>query len=186
MVYNYPVKGAINMDQIKIGKFIAWLRREANLTQEELGAELGVTNKTISRWENGNYMPDIEMLKLLSDRFHVSINELLSGEKLNDINFREKADFNLTEALGNSIFTVKERFKFWERKWIREHTALLILCVVAAVTVFLIAWLSSVNWLIGLCPIVWIIVYAALRNRMMIYIENKIYGNPGEEKNGSR
>ena len=48
------------MDQIKIGKFIAALRKEKCLTQEQLGENLGVTNKTISRWENGNYMPDVE------------------------------------------------------------------------------------------------------------------------------
>ena len=49
------------MDQMKIGRYIALLRRQAGLTQEKLGEKLGVTNKTISRWENGNYMPDIEM-----------------------------------------------------------------------------------------------------------------------------
>ena len=64
------------MDQIKIGKFIAALRKEKGLTQEQLGEKLGVTNKTISRWENGNYMPDVEMLSLLSKEFDVSINEL--------------------------------------------------------------------------------------------------------------
>ena len=50
------------MDQIKVGKFIAALRKEQGLTQEALGQRLGVTNKTVSRWENGNYMPDIELL----------------------------------------------------------------------------------------------------------------------------
>ena len=63
------------MDQIKIGKFIAALRKEKGLTQEKLGEKLGVTNKTVSRWENGNYMPDVEMLSLLSEEFGVSINE---------------------------------------------------------------------------------------------------------------
>ena len=67
------------MDQIKMGKFIAALRKEKGLTQEKLGEKLGVTNKTVSRWENGNYMPDVEMLSLLSEEFGVSINELISG-----------------------------------------------------------------------------------------------------------
>ncbi|MBQ5322371.1 MAG: helix-turn-helix transcriptional regulator, partial [Oscillospiraceae bacterium] len=48
------------MDQIRTGKFISELRKETGLTQEELGRRLGVSNKTVSRWENGNYMPDIE------------------------------------------------------------------------------------------------------------------------------
>ena len=47
------------MDQIKIGKFIAALRKDKGMTQEQLGEKLGVTNKTVSRWENGNYMPDV-------------------------------------------------------------------------------------------------------------------------------
>ena len=73
-----------NMDQIKTGKFIAYLRKQHNLTQEALGEKLGVTNKTVSRWENANYMPDIEMLQLLSKELNVSVNELLAGEFLSD------------------------------------------------------------------------------------------------------
>ena len=60
------------MDQVKIGKFIAELRRRAGLTQEALGEKIGVTNKTISRWENGDYMPNIEMLQLLAEEFSIS------------------------------------------------------------------------------------------------------------------
>ena len=54
------------MDTLKIGKFIAKKRKEKNMTQEELARILGVTNKTVSRWENGNYMPDLSLLKPLS------------------------------------------------------------------------------------------------------------------------
>ena len=74
------------MDQIKIGKFIAALRKDKGLTQEQLGEKLGVTNKTISRWENGNYMPDVEMLSLLSKEFGVfsafSYNEAIARKTL--------------------------------------------------------------------------------------------------------
>ena len=83
------------MDQVKIGKFIAQCRNEKNITQEELGEKLGVTNKTISRWENGHYLPDIEMMQLLSKEFSISINELISGEKINDLDYKEKAEENL-------------------------------------------------------------------------------------------
>ena len=99
----------IKMDQIKTGKFIATLRKEKELTQEQLGEKLGVTNKTISRWENGNYMPDIEMLSLLSKEFDVNINELISGERFLEEDFKKAADNNLVTALNNSIFTLKER-----------------------------------------------------------------------------
>ena len=63
------------MDQKRIGRFIAQLRKEAAMTQEELGSAIGVTNKTISRWENGNYMPDIVLMKELCDVFRlISMN----------------------------------------------------------------------------------------------------------------
>lgn len=59
----------IKLDQTEIGKFIATLRKEKGLTQEKLGEKLGVTNKTISRWESGNYIADVEMLSRLSIEF---------------------------------------------------------------------------------------------------------------------
>ena len=86
------------MNQIKIGKFIAALRKEKGMTQEQLGEKLGVTNKTVSRWENGNYMPDVEMLSLLSEEFGVSINELISGERIMAEDFRKAADSNLVAS----------------------------------------------------------------------------------------
>ena len=103
------------MDQIKTGKFIAALRKEKRMTQEQLGKKLGVTNKTVSRWENGNYMPDVEMLSLLSKEFGVSINELVSGERLATEDFKKAADSNLVTALDNSTFTLKENSVFQEK-----------------------------------------------------------------------
>ena len=104
------------MDQIKIGKFIAALRKEKCLTQEQLGEKLGVTNKTISRWENGNYMPDVEMLSLLSKEFGVSINELISGERLLAEDFKKAADNNLVTALNNSTFTLKDKDSIFQEE----------------------------------------------------------------------
>ena len=89
------------MDLKKIGVFLAQLRREKGLTQEQIGLELGVTNKTISRWENGNYLPPVEMLQVLSTFYGISINELLSGQRLPDTAYREKAEENI-KAIRNS------------------------------------------------------------------------------------
>ena len=91
------------MDQIKIGRFIAALRKERGLTQEALGRRLGVTNKTVSRWENGNYMPDIELLVPLGEALGVSVNELLAGERLDDAAFRKQADDNLGEGIKRGL-----------------------------------------------------------------------------------
>ena len=88
---------------------MAELRREQGLTQEELGEELGVSNKTVSRWETGTYLPPVEMLQRLSERYGVSINELLSGERLTAESYREKAEENIKSALHQSAFSVQER-----------------------------------------------------------------------------
>lgn len=117
------------MDQVKIGKFIAQCRNEKNITQEELGEKLGVTNKTISRWENGHYLPDIEMMQLLSKEFSISINELISGEKIKDLDYKEKAEENLIVALENSTFTLKEKIGFHKKKWLKEHIFDIVLCI---------------------------------------------------------
>ena len=70
------------MDMDKMGSFLQELRKEHNLTQAELGDKLGVTNKTISRWETGNYMPPVEMLEMLGNLYGLTINELLCGKNL--------------------------------------------------------------------------------------------------------
>ena len=168
------------MDQIKTGKFIATLRKEKDLTQEQLGEKLSVTNKTISRWENGNYMPDIQMLSLLSKEFDVSINELISGERLLIGDFKKAADNNLVTALNNSIFTLKEKIAFFKKKWLREHIATIVLCVVV--------WISIMIWaaqklkdsnsfvLLGaIGSVLAVLFYVVLYNRMMIYVENNAY-----------
>ena len=107
------------MDLVRIGKFLSQLRREKELTQEELGERLGVTNKTVSRWENGNYLPPVEILQLLSEIYGLTINELLSAERLNDAEFRKKAEENIKSALtfGAYSFTNREKHQYFRRKW---------------------------------------------------------------------
>lgn len=68
------------------------MRKERDLTQEALGNKLGITNKTISRWENGIYLSDIEMLQILSREFQVSIHEILAGERILDNKILEKPE----------------------------------------------------------------------------------------------
>ena len=170
------------MDQIKVGKLIAELRKEQGLTQEALGQKLGVTNKTVSRWETGNYMPDIELLMPLGEILGVSVNELLAGERLSDEQFRRQADVNLVEAVRESSFSVKERTDFFKKKWLREHVGLIVLCVL--LTVAACVELSFKQLWVLISPL-WLVVFCWLRNRMMAYVEGKVYGDPkpaGKEK----
>lgn len=70
------------MNQENIGKFIAALRKEKKLTQEQLAEKLGVNNRTVSRWENGHCLPDLSLLEELSKEFDVSVSEILNAKKM--------------------------------------------------------------------------------------------------------
>ncbi|MEG0452417.1 MAG: helix-turn-helix transcriptional regulator [Coprobacillus sp.] len=69
------------MNQIIIGKFIAQKRKEKNLTQEQLADRLGVSNKTISKWETGKCMPDYAVIKKLCEELEITISELMDGKE---------------------------------------------------------------------------------------------------------
>jgi len=83
------------MDKIKIGEFISDCRKEKGLTQEQLAEKLGVSSKSISRWENGNTLPDYSLLKDLCNELDININELLSGEKIKENDYINKSEENL-------------------------------------------------------------------------------------------
>lgn len=87
------------MDTVKTGKFLKELRKGMGLTQEQLGEKVGVTNKTVSRWETGSYLPPVECLEMLSDIYGVSINEIVSGQRLSAEQFAQAAEENLSSAL---------------------------------------------------------------------------------------
>lgn len=91
------------MDQKKIGEFICRLRKEKGLTQASLAELLGISNRTISKWENGDGMPDIAMLPDLANALDVSVDELLSAEK------KEIAELKVTEI--ESKATVNNSFQ---------------------------------------------------------------------------
>ena len=74
------------MNQEKIGKFIAELRKEKNITQEQLAEKIGVTAKSISRWENGKTMPDLSLFRPLCEILEITVNDLMSGEFVNNKN----------------------------------------------------------------------------------------------------
>ena len=95
------------MDQFKIGKFISNCRKEKNLTQEQLAEKLGVSSKSISRWENGNTMPDYSLLKDLCNELDINVNELLSGEKIKENDYMIKAEENFINLKKKVDITIK-------------------------------------------------------------------------------
>ena len=87
------------MDQIKIGKFIAECRKKNNLTQMQLAEKLNITDRAISKWENGKAMPDSSIMLDLCDELKISVNELLSGEVIMMDSYNEKLEQNLIDMV---------------------------------------------------------------------------------------
>lgn len=87
------------MDQIRIGEFIKAMRKEKNLTQQELADKLRVDGKTVSKWECGRGLPEVSLMMPLCEKLGISVNELLSGRRIEDEDYRHVAEENLMEML---------------------------------------------------------------------------------------
>ena len=88
------------MDQAKIGAFIAQVRKEKSYTQRQLADLLGISDKTISKWETGNGLPEVSLMMPLCDALGITVNELLSGERLSEQTYQAKADENIVRLMG--------------------------------------------------------------------------------------
>lgn len=102
------------MDQSKIGSFLKKLRRERNLTQEELAEKLNVSGRTVSRWETGANMPDISLLVELAEFYDVSIPEIINGERKSEIMNEEVKE--TARSLSDYAEAISKRLKirlFW-------------------------------------------------------------------------
>lgn len=91
--------GGSFMSNNQIGSFIQLSRKEKGMTQKDLAEQIGVSDKTISKWENGNSVPDTEILTSLCQALDITVNELLSGEKLPVENYSMKAEENMMNLL---------------------------------------------------------------------------------------
>lgn len=87
------------MDQIKIGKFIAEMRKEQSYTQRQLADILGISDKTVSKWETGNGLPEVSLMMPLCSSLHINVNELLSGERLTASEYENKAEENMMNLM---------------------------------------------------------------------------------------
>ena len=87
------------MDQIKIGKFIAECRKKENLTQVQLAEKLGITDRAVSKWENGRSIPDASNMLDLCSILKISVNDLLCGEVVSMEKYNERTEKNLIEMI---------------------------------------------------------------------------------------
>lgn len=112
------------MDATKCGAFIAKLRNEREMTQKDLSEVLNVSDKAISRWETGKGYPDVSSLMALSEFFSVSVNELLSGKRIDIEKLSTTADENVLEAIRKN-----ERANEKQKKQVAIYTLLLIIAI---------------------------------------------------------
>lgn len=112
------------MDATKCGAFIAKLRSEIGMTQKELSEALNVSDKAISRWETGKGYPDVSSLMALSEFFSVSVNELLSGKRIDIESLSITADKNVIEVIRKN-----ERINKKQKKQVAIYTLLLIIAI---------------------------------------------------------
>lgn len=136
------------MDQIKIGRFIAKERKRKGYTQKQLADILGISDKTISKWECGNGFPEVSFLLPLCEELEISVNELLVGERVSEDEYRKKAEENMVNL-------VKEAQE--SKKKIILSATVAVLVIVAAVPLFIISgafmmetWLRFVLMGIGI------------------------------------
>lgn len=163
------------MDQEKIGIFIAQCRKDKNMTQKDLAECLGVSDRAISKWERGLNLPDASLYKPLCEILGITFNELFSGEKISEENYKEITDNNLLNAVENSVFTLKEKIEYFKNKWQKEHLFELLLSM-TIIACFIIYGFIKNNDMQYLFIIIGFISGIIENNRMMRYVEKHAYG----------
>ena len=127
------------MDQIKIGKFIADERKRKGYTQKQLSEKLEISDKTISKWERGNGFPEVSLLLPLCNELEITVNELLSGERVSEEDYRKKAEENMV----NLVREAQE-----SKKKIILSAIVVGLTIIAALPLIMISgMLEMENWL---------------------------------------
>ena len=139
------------MDQLKIGKFIAEQRKKNNLTQMQLAEKLNITDRAVSKWENGKAMPDVATIPALCDILGVTINDLFTGEVVSVENYNKKMENNLMEMAQE---LERKNKTVWRSMWIimwLSMAALLAGCL--AVWYFVPEEIWQVVAVLGLCVV---------------------------------
>ena len=99
------------MDQVKTGKFISALRKEQGLTQVQLADMLGISDKTVSKWERGAGLPEVSLMLPLCETLGISVNELLTGERLSDSDYKKKAEANMMDLVQENKENKRKLFQ---------------------------------------------------------------------------
>lgn len=143
------------MDQIKIGKFIADERKRKGYTQKQLSEKLEISDKTISKWERGNGFPEVSLLLPLCNELEITVNELLSGERVSEEDYQKKAEENMVNL-------VKEAQE--NRKKIILSAMVALLTSIAAIPLFVLSGVLAMESWMRLFLIIWGVMYTCNRD----------------------
>ncbi len=158
------------MDQVKIGKFIAECRKNNGLTQMQLAGKLNITDRAVSKWENGKAMPDSSIMLALCDELKISVNDLLSGEVVTMDNYDKNLEKNLLEM-------VKEKEQADKRLLSMEIVIAVLSSMVLFALVFVAGFVEMEEWLrilliiIGIVPFLVGATYALKIEQVAGYYE---------------
>ena len=149
------------MDQIKIGKFISECRKKENLTQAQLAEKLNITDRAVSKWENGKAMPDSSIMLSLCEILKISVNELLRGEEINMEN-NNKQNEELLLSLAKEL--EQKNKTIWKSMWTIMIVSIVALLAGLTITAFVIpegVW--QLVTILGLCVVFLIPCFYALK-----------------------
>ena len=158
------------MDQVKIGRFIAECRKKNGLTQMQLAEKLNITDRAVSKWENGKSMPDSSIMLELCDVLRISVNDLLCGEAVTMDNYKKELEKNLLEM-------VKQKEQADKRLLSLEIFIGVLVSVILLAAVFVASYVQMADWLrillivVGFVPFVIGVTYALKIEQVAGYYE---------------
>ena len=167
-----------------IGASLAACRRSRHMTQEAVGERLGVTSKTVSRWETGAVLPDLVRLTQLSQLYGISVDDLISDDGNISANQSASGETSAhgTSAAGTPVldttaprFPLSDRIDYFRRKWLCDHRAVLIFSASLFCAVAAGVWILGRYVTIPVCIIGGVLLYVFFYNRMRKYVERNAF-----------
>ena len=160
------------MNQIKIGKFIAERRKNKNLTQMQLAEKLGITDRAVSKWENGKAMPDSAIMLELCETLEISVNDLLHGEVISMENYNKELENTLVDLVNQKVKNDKRLLDLQVVMCVTSLAYYLAMIVLASYLP-MATWLRLVLIIAGLIPVIVSIAFAMKIEQVAGYYECK-------------
>ncbi len=129
--------------------------------------------------QEGVYLPPADATLVLGELFSVSVNEILSGKRLTDDEYKDAAEENLTQAIKASSFSLKDKIEFFKKKWLKEHIAIMVFIGLCIIAVFIAGILIKNAILVSITPLLIAVTHAWRYNTMMAYVEHNAYEGTG-------